>query len=799
MAIITDVRHGCGTYPLAPFLRGRGNQGSPLRVGEGPGEGSNRHNEAEAAHTCVTSVIRYWLAALLAAMPLAAQTPGVTLSGFVTDADNGESLPLASIVLTQVQLGAASNSSGYYAVKEVPAGTYEVVISYIGYKTWRDTLAFSDQDVRLDVALQVESVDLEEIVIQAERREELEQATQSSFIALQVEPLQQMPAIGEADLLRSLQLLPGIQSASDISSGLYVRGGGPDQTAILLDHIPLYNPSHMFGFFSTFNPDAIKDVQLYKGAYPAAYGRTLGAVLDVSNREGNRQRFSGRGGISLIASRLLAEGPVGQGSWMMAGRRTYLEPVLSAVRSFDIDIPLNYYFYDFNGKVNQRWGDDTFTVSTYWGQDDLRVDAEEEDESFADLRWGNRAVTARWTRVFSPTLFGHFMAAGSSYENTLLFSFFGTSFGISNSIRDWSLKGDVDYFANRNHTLTLGFLATLFEFDYSQSFNQEEETLYQKSVLASAYVQDEWQAGPLTRLRFGGRGTYFSVGDRLHFMPRLSLSRALSDNIRVKAAAGMYRQYLQLITSEAFSGGDFWVPLDKSVEPGRSYQGVIGTEWNPSRRYQLSVEAYYTDLANLVVLDNAVAVDSESTRSEDIFKSRGRGWASGVEVFLQRRTGALTGWVGYTLGWTRRTFSELNRGRAFPPKYDRRHDLSFVVSYNLGKWRLGSNLVYATGQAFTPASARYSLRDPATGSLQDYVLPANRNSARLLPYHRLDASASREFGLWGLDVEFYLQIFNIYSRRNEWFVQFNTNKPETEPEVIKQLPIVPTLGFNFSF
>ena len=746
------------------------------------------------------AIIRYWLAALLAAMPAAAaQTPGVTLSGFVTDADNGESLPLASIVLAQVQLGAASNSSGYYAVKEIPAGTYEVVISYIGYKSWRDTLAFSDQDVRLDVALQVESVDLEEIVIQAERREELEQATQSSFIALQVEPLQQMPAIGEADLLRSLQLLPGIQSASDISSGLYVRGGGPDQTAILLDHIPLYNPSHLFGFFSTFNPDAIKDVQLYKGAYPAAYGRTLGAVLDVSNREGNRQRFSGRGGISLIASRLLAEGPVGQGSWMMAGRRTYLEPVLSAVRSFDIDIPLNYYFYDFNGKVNQRWGDDTFTVSTYWGQDDLRVDAEEEDESFADLRWGNRAVTVRWTRVFSPTLFGHFMAAGSSYENTLLFSFFGTEFGVTNSIRDWSLKGDVDYFANRDHTLTLGFLATLFEFDYSQSFNQEEETLYQKSVLASAYIQDEWQAGPTTRLRLGGRAAYFSVGDRLQFMPRLSLSRALSENIRVKAAGGMYRQYLQLITSEAFSGGDFWVPLDDTVEPGRSYQGVIGTEWNPSRRYQLSVEAYYTDLANLVVLDNAVAVDSESTRSEDIFKSGGTGWASGVEVFLQRRTGPLTGWVGYTLGWTRRTFSELNRGLAFPPKYDRRHDLSFVVSYQAGKWRLGSNLVYATGQAFTPASARYSLREPTTGSLQDYVLPAERNSARLLPYHRLDASASRKFGLWGADVEFYLQIFNIYSRRNEWFVQFNTNNPETEPEVIKQLPIVPTLGFNFSF
>ena len=413
------------------------------------------------------AIIRYWMVALLVAMPVAAQTPGATLSGFVTDADNGEALILAVVVVEELQLGATSNNSGYYAVKQVPAGTHVVSTSHIGYQTRWDTLSFSaDEAVRLDVALVPKPVDIgEEVVVEAERREELEQATQSSFIALQVEPLQQMPAVGEADLLRSLQLLPGIQSASDISSGLYVRGGGPDQTAILLDHIPLYNPSHLFGFFSTFNPDAIKDVQLYTGAYPAAYGRTLGAVLDVSNREGNRQRFSGRGGISLIASRLLAEGPVGQGSWMIAGRRTYLEPVLSAVRSRGVDIPLNYYFYDFNGKVNQRWGDDTFTVSTYWGQDDLRVDIEEENESFADLRWGNRAVTARWTRVFSPTLFGHFMAASSSYESILSFSFFDTPFGIANSIRDWSLKGDVDYFANRDHTLTLGFLATLFEFD----------------------------------------------------------------------------------------------------------------------------------------------------------------------------------------------------------------------------------------------------------------------------------------------------------------------------------------------
>ena len=700
------------------------------------------------------------------------QHQAATLSGFVSDADNGEALTRAAIAVEGLQLGAVSNNSGYYAVKQVPAGTHVVSASHIGYQTRWDTLRFgADEAVRLNLALVSKPVDMgEEVSVEAER------------ISLRAKPVQQLPALGEADLLRSLQLLPGIQAVSDISSGLYVRGGGPDQTAILLDDIPLYNPSHLFGLFSTFNPDAIKEVNLYKGAYPAAYGRTLGAVLDVSNREGNRKRTSGRGGVSLISGRLLTEGPVGQGSWMLAGRRTYLEPVLSAIRSRGVDIPLNYYFYDFNGKANQRWGDDTFTVSTYWGQDDLRLDLE--DESLVDLRWGNRALTARWTRVFSPALFGHFMAAGSEYESIIALRFLDAPVRIANSIRDWSLKGDLDYFANRNHTLSLGLLATLFEFHFARSFNERTQLdLRQEPVLLEGYVQDEWRPGPTTRVQLGGRGTYFSVGDRLHFAPRLALSQALSDKVRVKAAGGVYRQHLQLITTEAFSGGDFWVPLDNTVEPGRSYQAVTGVEWTPSPRYQFSVEAYYTDLANLVTVDTEVPDDNEATHSEAVFKSGGTGWAKGLEVFLQRRTGALTGWIGYALGWTRRTFPELNDGRPFPPKHDRRHDLSFVASYKVGAWRLGASLAYASGQAFTPPS------EPS----------AQLNSARLLPYHRLDVSASRSFELWRTASEFYVQIFNVYSRRNEWFLQLDSVDPEVDPRKIKQLPIIPTLGFNFNF
>ena len=697
-----------------------------------------------------------------------------TLNGFVSDADSGEALTRVAIVVEGLQLGAVSNTSGYYAVVQVPAGTHVVSASHAGYQTRWDTLRFSaDEAVRLNLALVPKPMDTgEEVSMEAGR------------ISLRAKPVQQLPALGEADLLRGLQLLPGIQAVADISSGLYVRGGDPGQTATLLDQTPLYNPSHLFGLFSTFNPDAIKKVDLYKGAYPAPYGRTLGAVLDVRSHEGNRKRTSGRGGVSLISGRLLTEGPVGQGSWMLAGRRTYLDGVFSALRARGEDIPLNYYFYDLNGNINQRRGDDTYAASAYWGQDDLRIELEDDEESFVDLRWGNRVLTARWTRAFSPALFGHLMAAGSEYESIVALRFLDAPVRITNSIRDLSLKGDLDYFANRHHTLSLGLLATLFEFHFVRSFNERTQLdLRQEPVLLEGYVQDEWQPRPTTRVQLGGRGTYFSEGNRWNFTPRLSLSQALSDKIRVKAAGGVYRQHLQLITTEAFSGGDFWAPLDDTVEPGRSYQAVTGVEWTPSPRYQLAVDAYYTDLANLVTVDTELPDDSEATHSEAVFKSGGTGWARGVEVFLQRRTGALTGWIGYALGRTRRTFPELNDGRPFPPKHDRRHDLSFVASYGVGAWRLGANLAYATGQAFTPASES----------------PTQRNSARLQPYHRLDVSASRSFGLWGTNSEFYVQIFNVYSRRNEWLVQLDSVDPEVDPRKIKQLPIIPTLGFNFSF
>ena len=737
-----------------------------------------------------------WLGVVL--IPITAQA--ATLSGFVTDQSNGESLPFANIALKGTPLGAVSNDNGYYAINNIPAGTYIMVVTYIGYATYRDSLTLqATENRRFDFSLAPKTLQAEVTIIEADRYRE-ERLAQPSFLSLKAVTLKDLPALGEADLLRSLQLLPGIQAASDISSGLYVRGGGPDQTKILLDQIPLYNPSHAFGFFSTFNPDAIKDLSLYKSAYPAKYGGNLGAVLDVTNRDGNRNNVQATGGISVIAARTTLEGPVRNGSWMISGRRTYLEPLLNAIRTDSNNIP-SYYFYDLNAKINQDLSpSDKLVVSGYFGRDDLNFNLD--TGSFVKIRWGNTAVTGKWTHIFSPTLFGNFLVAGSEYVSRTSLSFFETPFSFRNSVRDLTIKGDLDYFASSNHALTMGFLGTRYDFSFQQNFNQQETLdLKLKPYLFSFYGQDQWQALPTTTVRLGLRGNRFSEQGGLDLEPRIAVSHSLSENVRMKLGGGLYHQYLQLITTEGFSGGDFWFPLDSTVTPGQAWQSVLGVAWSPTEQYQLSVETYLSRLNNLVVFDGNQSEDGEASQSDDLFITEGSGYATGMELFLQRRTGALTGWIGYTLGWTRRRFSELNQGRSFHPKYDRRHDVSFVAKYKTGRWTFGSNYVYGTGQAFTPASARYALRSPATGILprDDFILPGGRNTARLLAYHRMDLNITRDLNIFGLRSQFYLQIFNLYSRRNEWFIQYDTNNPNTEPEVVKMLPVIPTIGLNFKF
>jgi hypothetical protein len=737
---------------------------------------------------------------------LALGSPGgaaaAVLTGAVTDRETGEPLSFTSVQVSGegYRNGTVSDQGGRFTLGGLAAGTYTLQFFYVGYADRRDTVTVAAGDtLRLAVRLEAEGFAVAPVTVVAEKMEEA--AAPVGFLDLDVDRLTLLPGAIESDPIRTLQLLPGIQAASDISSGLYVRGGGPDQTLILLDDVILYNPSHAFGLFSTFNADAIDGIALYKGAYPAEYTGRLGAVLDVTGKTGERRGFAGKAGLSSISGRMLLEGPVGSGSYMVSGRRTYLDPLLDVLRRSEPQIP-GYYFYDLNGAATQSVGGGVLTVSGYWGRDDLLFDLS--PESRINLDWGNRTLSARYSRFLDETVLAQLTASTSEYESITDAVIFNTPVFTRNLLRDFSLRADLDAETGERNRVRAGVQGSLYRFTFDQVFNRESEIDFREEPFdLTAYAEDAWESGDRrTSLRAGLRARYFSSGDRFLLEPRISAIRRLSERVRLKAGAGLYHQYLQLVTTEGFSAGDFYAPVDATTEPGRSLQGVLGVSWVMSRDYQVSAEVYYTDLDNLLVFDdNVTREQQEAYTTDDLFVTGGHGHAAGLELFLEKRRGALRGWAGYTLGRTRRTFAEINEGRSFPPKYDRRHDLNLAATYEAGPWTASGSFVFATGQAYTPAVARYVVRDPALGDRDEggFVLAGERNSARLLPYHRLDVSLSRKFRLFDLDATWFVQVFNLYSRRNEWFVQFDSEDPANEPEVVRQLPVIPSLGVSLEF
>jgi hypothetical protein len=691
-----------------------------------------------------------------------------------------------------------AGDDGRYGFRDLAPGVYELQVFHVGYESFSDSVvAVGDAPVVQDIALVPNPLEVETVEVFAERtRREAE--NQVGFVNLDQEQLKAIPSIGEPDPIRSLQFLPGVQAASDISSGLYVRGGGPDQTLILLDRVPVYNPNHAFGLFSTFNADAVGAVSLYKGAYPAEYTGRLGSVLDVRSRDGKESGFGGEGGISTIAGRLLLEGRLGKGSWLISGRRTYLEPILNAIRKNEPNVP-SYYFYDLNGTLKLKPGPrDIIRVTGYGGRDNIGFDLG--SQTFLDWGWGNKTASGIWTRLLGASVFSTVQFAGSEYESIADAVIFNTPLKIENRLRDLTFRGDLTAEAGGAHTLRGGFSASSYKFIYNQIFNQDSTLTFASNPFdITLYAEDEWRLDRGTNLRGGLRTRFFSEGNRILWEPRFRASQPIGSDFRLKLGAGIYHQYLQLVATEGFAAGDFYFPVDETADPGRSLQMVLGGAWAPSNTYEFTAEVYYTDLTRLLILDNNATFQTQEPTTEEIFLTGGEGYATGIELFVQKRTGRLRGWVGYTLGWTRRTFDELNQGRIFAPKYDRRHDISFVATHNSGPWTFGASFLYGTGQAFTPALALYGLVDPARGLADTYVLPGEKNSARLLPYHRFDVSMARDFSLFGLKAEWFVQIFNLYSRRNEWFVQYNTEDMSVKPEIIRQLPIIPSLGVNFAF
>lgn len=730
------------------------------------------------------------------------------LDGFITDASNGETLITANILLEGTLRGGTSNLSGYYAISGIEPGTYTVRFSYIGFDSIRREVTFAPgESVRLDIELMPAQELLDAIEVSADRITE-EETRSIGVSQISVATIQQLPQVFEPDVFRSLQLLPGVAQSSDYSSGLYIRGGDPGQTLILLDRTKIYNPSHVFGFFSTFNTDAIKDVRLYKGGFPAKYGGVLGSVLDVQNKDGNRRETQGKLSIGLLASRAFAEGPYSRGSWMVALRRSTMEPILAALQDIDA-VPKAFYFYDFNGKINfDASSNDKLSFSFYAGSDYLR-------STFIDgieikLLYGNRTVTGGWTHLWSNQFFTNITATSTWYESTPSATISGTNFKQINRVFETSVRADFEYYPNSKHEIIGGLWTGIFNAPLTNFFDDRRVFHTRNRVEhAAVYLQDTYHPASAWSIISGLRATYYGYGGYFTLAPRLSVEHQFGPDIRFQASAGRYYQFLTLISNEAFSGFDFWLTSGEGVRPAYGDQFIIGLKTNLMYDITLDTEVYYRTMSQLFILD-PFSTGLAGMEYSELF-AFGKGTARGAEIQVSRQAGRVNGFVAYTMAFTDRFFPRLNQDafgepQWFVPRNDRLHDLNVVAQWRISRrWELGAVFTYATGQAYTRPEASYTAYDLQliNGSDETNLLVSpGLNQARLPHYHRLDIGATWSGSLGRFaDYELQMQIINAYARENIWFVfnEFEENGTFSRNN-IPQIPVpLPNLSFTLNF
>jgi hypothetical protein len=761
-----------------------------------------------------------------------------TLSGYVRDSANGEFLTGASISVFGTAAGVNANTYGFYALT-LPAGHYTIIYSYLGYATIRTDIVL-DSSIRLNENLRFASIEAQTITITDKRGTENVISAAMSSITLSAAQIKKLPALfGEADVLKAIQLLPGVQSAGEGNTGLYIRGGGPDQNLILLDDAPVYNTGHLFGFFSIFNADAIRDVTLIKGGMPANYGGRLSSVVDISMKEGNDHAFHGEGGIGLIASRLSLEGPLvpDKASFMLSGRRTYIDllakPFESKTGSF---YGSGYYFYDLNAKVNYNFSEkDHLYLSGYLGRDVFNY--KNTDHQFsANIPWGNTTGTLRWNHLFSDKLFANTALIYNDYEFSFNADQNNFQIGLSSGIRDVNLKTDFDYYQGTKNHLKFGadliyhtfFPSTASGSAGSIKFNPANSIVRYGNELA-LYALDEYEFSSKLKINFGLRYSFFEqVGPFIKYNkdssgnvldstiygrfqpvqrygglePRIILRYAFSDSSSLKASVSKNYQYIHLVSNSATTlPTDLWVPSTYAVKPEIAWEYSMGYFKNfHSNMYETSLEVYYRSMANQIQFGAGYTPSLEDPENSFVF---GKGWAYGAELFLHKQQGRLTGWIGYTLAWTWQQFPALNNGKPFPAKYDRRNDLSVVGSYELGKkWTVSAVFIFATGNTATLPDKFYFIEGTLTQS------ESSIDAYRMPPYDRLDISViysvpkkpGRKFShSWDFSV------YNAYSRLNPYFIYFNqtgnylNSSLTVQAEKVSIFPILPSITWNFSF
>jgi hypothetical protein len=744
----------------------------------------------------------------------------LTLSGYIKDKNTGEGLPSASIYLPQLKTGVRSNDFGYYSVP-IKKDTLQLKISYSGYKTL-DTTIINQGSQTITFLLVPEILELEEVVITDNLATQTLESSQMSVISLPMTRIKQIPVIfGEADPIKVLQLMPGVRNNSEGNAGFFVRGGGADQNLVLLDGAPVYNASHLFGFFSIFNPDAVKGVELYKGGFPARYGGRLSSVLDIQLKDGNSNKTKVSGGLGLIASRLTVEGPIGKkqkGSWIASGRRTYLDVFTRQLNRSNRNNPNwnqipDYYFYDLNLKVNYQVSPkDHIFLSGYFGRDVFGFNGSLIN---VDFGWGNASATLRWNHELSSKWFINQSFIFSDYRYSIENRLDLFSIRLFSSIRDYGYKVDIDFLPNPKHVVKMGAWYTFHTLEpggyegstADGSFQTRSATKVSGQDLA-LFIQDDWDISPRWKSNLGMRLSGYATQDTVfpRIEPRLAFRWKWNQHRSLKFSYSRMAQYLHLVSNSSISlPTDLWFPTTKRLRPQLSDQiagGIAQTFWK--NQLTLTVESYYKWMQNPVEYREGAQVFFNPELEKEFVQ--GRGWSYGYEFLLQKTEGKWTGWIGYTLSWTWRQFGGINQGIKFPARNDRRHDWVSVFTWNLTRRALVSaTFVYTTGNAITLPEGRYITFDQ--GTLSPVVVPIYppRNSLRMPDYYRLDLGFTWKFDpKWGhSDLTF--SIYNALNRRNPYLVFFEEIRNDNEEILgfrarqISLFPIIPAITYNFTF
>jgi hypothetical protein len=754
------------------------------------------------------------------------------VNGFVRDAKDGEPLAFCNVYLDKTDFGAATNAKGYYYIGHVPEGKYQLVASFVGYKNVTHSVSVGpNQTVNVDLELSPGAIEMGEVKVTADRAR-FEREVEVSAVRLETKQLEFIPKVGgEVDLFRTIQLLPGVIATSDFSNRLYIRGGSPDQNLILLDGITVYNPSHLFGLFSPFIADAVSDVTLLAGGFPAKYGGRLSSVLDVTTKEGNSKHFTGDASASVIAAQALAEGPIpltkddfrmtndlaakpdtidtgqssvgnpARGSFLIAGRRTYLPDVL--LKAFGID-GLGYYFYDLMGKANyEPWKDSRFTLTGLAAEDVLDFwDPQNPTGLKAKMTWGNRGASIRWNRVFTPILYGEVVGALSNF-----YSAFNVNLGSSSDIQmgtnltDLTLKADLTWYAADQHTLDLGFDGRFTRSGTSFAYDTTRSDTVDELLPLAVYVDEKWELVPdKLYLKPGFRLSYYSNGRRFAPEPRLGLKYHPAKNTAINVGLGRFTQPMVTLnsTDAVFSIYDMWTPVQSDQALPTALHYIAGVEQWLKRDVVFSFEGYYKDFSNLL-----------ETRYGDYFTPPesllvADGYSYGADLMLRKTEGWVNGWISYSYMWTRRSIGD----ESYFPHHDRRHNVNIVLSFPhllwgmdvSAKWTLGTGLPYSGSVGYYPMY-QYRPADPNWWRRPQWAfIDGPRDAFRYPVYHRLDAGATKTWQKrWG-EISAFLDITNVYDAQNVLLYYWEIGKDGLPVRhSVGMIPVLPTIGVKVRF